>query len=263
MGCSGPSRLKLEGMDMPLDSNFERFDIEELDSYFKPQKEVIQGIENSREHYCDMREELMILSGACVYKSNAFENIYLGYLVNCELEVPGFIKRIKVQDEPPYFIHKESFVRNRRLNKLLTEYCSIMISGKLQWESVRFADNLEAVLIDKVAENDSLIVERKKLQKNFALIAQADTVSKILDSYINELDIVRIKINGKLVEKVMSYVEKARKMNVVQPCEVIWINLNNEEKCGNCATYNRNILEEKLKEKIKIKENIRRKIKIG
>jgi hypothetical protein len=260
MGCSGPTRVKLEGLDMPLDSNFEKFNIEEIDSYFRTQKENIQAVENSREHYCDIRQELMILSGACVYKGNDFGNIYLGYLVNCELEIPGFVKRLKLQDEQPYFCHKEELQRNRKLNLLLVEYCNIVVSGKLQRGClIDGTNNFENLLVERF-EGGKLAIEKKKLQRNIELITKSNNIVNMLDEYIRVSDIDKLKLDVNIVDVVLGFVEKARNEGVTQPVDVMWINVG-EKREGNSATFNRNLLEERLKEKLVIKENFRKRRK--
>jgi hypothetical protein len=155
MGCGG-SRIKLEGMDEPLNYCLHSdFGIEDADNYFKEVANTIQNIEKVREYFVDRWEELAILSGASAWKGKEFKHIYIGYLVNCELEHPGFTKKIAQCDEAPYFKHSEKLSKNSKLDQLIIsyikEYHAGLPSGYLDPEDevTRHKESLETKLAEK------------------------------------------------------------------------------------------------------------------
>jgi hypothetical protein len=118
MGC-GSSRTSSEGLDKPIDYVLTKFNNEDIDQYFNDQQWIIQRIEMAREYYKDCFDQLAILSGACVLENFDLSHIYLGYLVNCELEAEGFSKRLKLTE---IIEHNEHIETNIRLDRGLYNF---------------------------------------------------------------------------------------------------------------------------------------------
>jgi hypothetical protein len=120
MGC-GASRTTSEGLDKPIDFVMAKFQNDDIDQYFHDQEWIVQRIEMARDYYKDWFDQLAVLSGACVLDNYDLTHIYLGYLVNCELELQGFTDKLKVTDngiiEPNAHIE-----RNARLDKGLYNF---------------------------------------------------------------------------------------------------------------------------------------------
>jgi hypothetical protein len=129
MGCGGSSlKIKLDLVDIPVYPRVDVFGKKEINDFFKSSVVELKKVEKFRETYVDKYEQLLIMSGACAWKSNDFEKIYTCFLVNCELEINDFMSTVvETPGKAPFFKTSAKLVRNWKLYEALLNYLALTL----------------------------------------------------------------------------------------------------------------------------------------
>jgi hypothetical protein len=140
MGC-GTSRMILEGNDKPLDPTMEQTHLEEVDKALKNASKVIEIVEALRSTVVDDFEELLLTTGACVYKTPNLEKCIHSFLYLAEKEKKGYIHRVEPSYESPYF--RSDVVLPDKISKVYTDlkaFMSKVTSVLREWDEVKVTE---------------------------------------------------------------------------------------------------------------------------